>query len=250
MPERVASGKVTAIRGPVLTYTGDPFKSGLEHTMVYESDAIVAMADGKITHFGPADRIRPQLPTGHRDQELRQGLADLRGLHRQPRPLSANADDRGLRRAAAGLAQQIHLSDRAEILRQGICPLRREGLSARESAQRHHLRLRLLHRLSAIGRCAVRGSREARHAPRGRQGDDGPQRAGKAARHAQDRLRRFQGADQEMAQSRTADVRDHAAVRADQHARATGSDRRALQGASRSATCRRTFPRTRARSPG
>jgi guanine deaminase len=52
----------TAIRGPVLTYTGDPFKSGLAHTMVYESDAIVAMADGVITHFGPADKIRPQLP--------------------------------------------------------------------------------------------------------------------------------------------------------------------------------------------
>ncbi len=64
MPERIASGKVTAIRGPVLTYTGDPFKSGLEHTMVYEFDAIVAMANGAITHFGPADRIRSQLPAG------------------------------------------------------------------------------------------------------------------------------------------------------------------------------------------
>ena len=50
------SAKSTAIRGPVLTYTGDPFKSGLNHTMVYESDAIVAMANGLITHFGPADK--------------------------------------------------------------------------------------------------------------------------------------------------------------------------------------------------
>jgi guanine deaminase len=58
------SAKPTAIRGPVLTYTGDPFKSGLDHTMVYESDAIVAMADGKITHFGSADKIRSQLPPG------------------------------------------------------------------------------------------------------------------------------------------------------------------------------------------
>ena len=64
MAERASPRKATAIRGPVLTYTGDPFKNGLEHTMVYESDAIVAMADGKITHFGPADRIRPQLPAG------------------------------------------------------------------------------------------------------------------------------------------------------------------------------------------
>jgi guanine deaminase len=57
-------GKTTAIRGPVLTYTGDPFKNGLEHTMVHESDAIVAMANGRITHFGPAERIRSQLPPG------------------------------------------------------------------------------------------------------------------------------------------------------------------------------------------
>ncbi|HTR84982.1 MAG TPA: guanine deaminase [Reyranella sp.] len=59
MPE-----KPTAIRGPVLTYTGDPFQSGLESTMVYESDAIVAMADGRITHFGPAGSVLPQLPPG------------------------------------------------------------------------------------------------------------------------------------------------------------------------------------------
>ena len=60
MPAAAAS----AIRGPVLTYTGDPFKNGLDHTMVYESDAIVAMANGTITHFGPADRIRSQLAAG------------------------------------------------------------------------------------------------------------------------------------------------------------------------------------------
>src|SRR5262245_64318566 len=32
--------------------------------MVYQSDAIVAMANGLITHFEPADSIRPQLPPG------------------------------------------------------------------------------------------------------------------------------------------------------------------------------------------
>ncbi len=51
-----------AIRGPALTFKGDPFKEGLESTMVYESDAIVAFADGYITHFGPADKIKSQLP--------------------------------------------------------------------------------------------------------------------------------------------------------------------------------------------
>ncbi len=53
-----------AIRGPALTFKGDPFKDGVDETMVYESDAIVAFGDGVITHFGPADAIKPQLPAG------------------------------------------------------------------------------------------------------------------------------------------------------------------------------------------
>lgn len=54
----------SAIRGPALTFTGDPFQDGLESTMVYESDAIVAFGDGHITHFGPANTIEGQLPAG------------------------------------------------------------------------------------------------------------------------------------------------------------------------------------------
>ncbi len=53
-----------AIRGPVLTFTGDPFRNGLERTMVYESDAIVAFGQGVVTHFGPAASVQPQLPPG------------------------------------------------------------------------------------------------------------------------------------------------------------------------------------------
>ncbi len=51
-----------AIRGPVLTFRGDPFKDGLESVMVYETDAIVAFGNGIITHFGPASVVGPQLP--------------------------------------------------------------------------------------------------------------------------------------------------------------------------------------------
>lgn len=53
-----------AIRGPVLSYSGDPFRSGLDSTVVYEPDAIVAMDGGVITHFGPARDIEPLLPSG------------------------------------------------------------------------------------------------------------------------------------------------------------------------------------------
>lgn len=54
----------TAIRGSALSFKGDPFQDGLEATMVYESDAIVAFGDGVITHFGPASQVQPQLPAG------------------------------------------------------------------------------------------------------------------------------------------------------------------------------------------
>jgi guanine deaminase len=61
-----ATGKTptVAIRGPVLTFTGNLFEQGLEHTMVYEPDGIVAFGGGVITHFGPAQVIEPQLPAG------------------------------------------------------------------------------------------------------------------------------------------------------------------------------------------
>lgn len=56
----------TAIRGPVLTYTGDPFQHGVERTRRYESDAIVVMAHGRIARVGPASEVRPLLPPGTR----------------------------------------------------------------------------------------------------------------------------------------------------------------------------------------
>ncbi len=58
------TARMTAVRGPALTFTGDPFRDGLEATMVHEPDAIVAMADGHIVHFGPASLIAPLLPAG------------------------------------------------------------------------------------------------------------------------------------------------------------------------------------------
>lgn len=78
----VTSSRPTAVRGPVLTFTGDPFRDGLSKTMVHEPDAIVAMADGRITHFGPAERIARELP-GHieihnygRDSLISAGFVD------------------------------------------------------------------------------------------------------------------------------------------------------------------------------
>jgi guanine deaminase len=51
-------------RGAALTFIDDPFRVGVEAAMRYESDAIVAMAGGRITHFGPASEVAPRLPPG------------------------------------------------------------------------------------------------------------------------------------------------------------------------------------------
>lgn len=53
-----------ALRGPTLTFTGDPFRDGLGRTLVHEPDAIVAIENGRISQFGPAARVAPLLPAG------------------------------------------------------------------------------------------------------------------------------------------------------------------------------------------
>jgi guanine deaminase len=75
MPE-----STTAIRGPVLTFTGDPFLDGVETALRYESDAIVGMADGKITHFGAASTVRGELPPGTHIKEYGRDALILPGF--------------------------------------------------------------------------------------------------------------------------------------------------------------------------
>jgi guanine deaminase len=53
-----------AIRGPVLTYTGNPFLEGVAETLRYESDAILVIEQGRIARFGPASEIASTVPSG------------------------------------------------------------------------------------------------------------------------------------------------------------------------------------------
>ena len=53
---------LVAIRGAVVSYTDDPFVTDLDTCMVYESDAIITMEDGKISAFGPAGQLKDTLP--------------------------------------------------------------------------------------------------------------------------------------------------------------------------------------------
>jgi guanine deaminase len=50
-----------ALRGAALTFVDDLLRVGVEAAMRYEPDAIVAIADGRITHFGPAGEVAPRL---------------------------------------------------------------------------------------------------------------------------------------------------------------------------------------------
>ena len=78
---------LTAIRGPVLTYTGDAFSDGLESTMRYEPDAIIAMAGGRITHFGPASEVRAQLPDDIVVNRINLNDQTVEGLRHKKKPI-------------------------------------------------------------------------------------------------------------------------------------------------------------------
>ncbi|MFH6974577.1 guanine deaminase [Neisseria sp. 23W00296] len=51
----------TAIRGAMLSFRKDPFFHDMEDCLVYESDAVVVMENGKIVKAGAADKILPEL---------------------------------------------------------------------------------------------------------------------------------------------------------------------------------------------
>jgi guanine deaminase len=58
------ASRPAAIRGPVLSFRGDPFRDGLADTMVHVPDAIVVMQDGRVTRVGPAHEVMRELPDG------------------------------------------------------------------------------------------------------------------------------------------------------------------------------------------
>lgn len=61
MADNDTPGNVSAIRSAALTFTGDPFAHPSETCMTYLSDALLVMAGGSISQFGPADDILPTL---------------------------------------------------------------------------------------------------------------------------------------------------------------------------------------------
>ena len=64
MPAAPQRDATTAIRGPVLTFSGDPSVEDPAQCMRHEPDAIVAMREGSIVDCGPAAEVAPRLPPG------------------------------------------------------------------------------------------------------------------------------------------------------------------------------------------
>lgn len=56
--------EISAIRGPVITYTGEKTQLRNSLAMDYEPDAIIMLADGRITEVGPAYKMKEKVPVG------------------------------------------------------------------------------------------------------------------------------------------------------------------------------------------
>ncbi|MEO8345303.1 MAG: guanine deaminase [Betaproteobacteria bacterium] len=60
----IAASEITAIRGALVSFSGDPFVDGIAAACHHEPDGIVAMADGRIVDCGPARDVARRLPEG------------------------------------------------------------------------------------------------------------------------------------------------------------------------------------------
>ncbi|UNO40802.1 guanine deaminase [Streptomyces sp. MST-110588] len=55
---------VSAVRGPLLRFRDDPFRTGPEEALAYESDGLLICEDGRITAVGDHTSLRGRLPAG------------------------------------------------------------------------------------------------------------------------------------------------------------------------------------------
>lgn len=71
---------LTALRGPMIAWRGDPYVVGARRALRYEPDAIVAMADGRIVHAGDAARVKREMPRDTPVERLPRGSLMLPGF--------------------------------------------------------------------------------------------------------------------------------------------------------------------------
>jgi guanine deaminase len=65
---------VTALRGDILHFSGDPHLHGIDACMHFERDALLVLRNGKIDLVGPASTLRAHLPPGTKIEHYRDAL--------------------------------------------------------------------------------------------------------------------------------------------------------------------------------
>ena len=55
--------QISAIRGPVLTYTDEPYTDSAHAKIGYEPDAIIMLINGLISEVGPAEALKDKIPS-------------------------------------------------------------------------------------------------------------------------------------------------------------------------------------------
>ncbi len=58
------SAPLTVLRAGAISFRGNPFLAPVEDCFTYEPDALLVMAGGTITAFGPYEAVKPTLPEG------------------------------------------------------------------------------------------------------------------------------------------------------------------------------------------
>ena len=70
----IATTPRQAIRGPALTFKGDPFKEGLDDTLVYESDAIDRAGDDRHRHLRQREQLRDAAADGRQQSRMKKRI--------------------------------------------------------------------------------------------------------------------------------------------------------------------------------
>jgi guanine deaminase len=86
--------RLTAVRGSLVWFRGDPFTTSSRQALVHVEDGLLVCQDGKIVQAGDYAKVNPTLPAGttvvhHRDSLILPGLIDLHVHYVQLRIMAA-----------------------------------------------------------------------------------------------------------------------------------------------------------------
>ena len=184
-----------AYRAALLHCLADPREVGIEQAHEYFEDGLLVVEDGSRAH---RPRRRTAADPGGRHRCRIPGRADHSGFRRHPYPLPAGRRHRLLRRAAAGLAGNLHLPQRGAASATWPTPAQAElflGELLRTAPPPRWCSARCTSsRWTPSSRPAKRNLRMIAG-----KGADGPQRPGVPHRHRRVRLRRQPRADRALA---------------------------------------------------